>query len=107
MIILYYLVKFNKIMKKMKLTIKDTYENVVEYIYKHYDILEPTEFTFTKIVNTNAKMRRRKEFKNVYYFEKDGVIVLNNNIHKRNLFKKVCLAPLGGEVTDFEKYGID
>ncbi len=93
-------------MKELKLEIKDTYENIVEYIYNNLDITEPTKFIFTKIINTNAKMRRRKEFKNIYSFEKEGYIILNDNNHKNNLFKKVCLPSNSGYV-DFEKFGID
>lgn len=94
-------------MNEIKLEIKDTYENVVKYIYNNYDIMKPTAFLFTKIVNTNSKMRKKKEFKNVYSFETDGIIILNDNNHKKNLFKKVCMPSIGQGYVDFDKLGID
>ena len=78
-------------MKEIKLEIKGTYEEIVEFIRNNYDIVEPTKFIFTKIVETNAKMRRLSKYKNVYEFEKEGFIALNDNAHKENLFKKVCI----------------
>ena len=94
-------------MKEIKLEIKDSYENVVSYINSNFDIEEPTKFTFIKIVETNAKMRRRKEYKNVYSYEVEGTVVLNDNNHKNNLYKKVCLPVVGTRYVDFNKMGID
>ncbi len=93
-------------MKEIKLEIKGTYEEIVKYINENYDIEEQTLFTFTKIVKTNAKMRRLSQYKNVYEYETEGFIKLNDNNHKENLFRKVCLPSIGGYV-DFNKYGID
>lgn len=94
-------------MKEIKLEIKDTYENIVRHIYNNYDIVEPTKFAFTKIMNTNAKMRNKKEFKNVYSYEIEGTIILNDNTHKRNIFKKVCLPKIGQDNINFDSLGID
>lgn len=93
-------------MKEIKLEIKDTYENVVEYINKNFDVTEPTIFIFTKIVKTNAKMRKCPKYNNFYEFETEGKITLNDNNHKRNLFNKVCLNG-GTRYVDFAKMGID
>jgi hypothetical protein len=76
-------------MKEINLEKKGTYEEMVEYIREQFDIQEPTIFKFTKIVETNAKMRRTKEYKNIYKYETEGFIKLNDNNHKENLFKKV------------------
>lgn len=94
-------------MKEIKLEIKDTYENIVNYINSNFDIKEPTKFVFTKIVETNAKMRKRKEYKNIYSYETEGSIILNDNNHKNNLYKKVCLPNIGTKYVDFAKMGID
>ena len=94
-------------MKEIKLEIKDTYENVVEYIYNNYSIEEPTKFIFTKVVKTNSKMRRRKEYKNIYSYELEGTIILNNDNHKKNLFKKICLPVVGPQYINFDEMGID
>lgn len=96
-------------MKEIKLENKGTYEEIVEFIYKNYDIVEPTKFVFTKVVETNAKMRRRKEYKNIYKYEVEGQIILNNNNHKENLFRKVCISQVkyGYTAEDFERNGID
>lgn len=93
-------------MKEIKLEIKDTYNNVVEFISRNFNITEPTKFTFTKVVETNAKMRRRAAYKNVYSYETESCIILNDNNHKDNLYKKVCLTG-GTQYVDFAKMGID
>ena len=56
-------------MKEIKLEKKGTYEEMVRFIYKNYEITEPTKFIFTKVVETNAKMKRRTKNKNVYKSE--------------------------------------
>lgn len=96
-------------MKIIKLEFKKTYEEMVEYIHDNYDIEEPTTFEFTKIVKTNAKMRRLAKFKGVYEYETLGIINLNDNKHKENLFKKVCLPSFGGSYTQnyMSSMGID
>ena len=94
-------------MKEIKLDIKGTYEEIVEFIRDNFNIQEPTTFTFAKIVKTNAKQRKLKQFKNVYEYETEGIIKLNDNNHKENLFKKVCLTKVGQGYVNFEKYGID
>lgn len=93
-------------MKEIRLESKGTYEEIVEYIYQNYDITEPTKFTFTKVVRTNAKQRRRKEFKDVYQYEEEGTILLNDNNHKKNLLNKV-IGCVGSSYVDFNKWGID
>ena len=93
-------------MRQIELEKKGKYEEMVEYIYNNYDIDEETNFNFTRIVETNAKMRRRKEFKNVYSYEVECTIHLNNNEHKKNLFKKVCM-PERTYKPDFDRLGID
>lgn len=55
-------------MKIIKLEFKKTYEEMVEYIHDNYDIEEPTTFEFTKIVKTNAKMRRLAKYARLYVF---------------------------------------
>ena len=101
--------KEEKNMKEIKLEMKGKYEDVVEYINKNIEIEEPTTFLFTKIVETNAKMRRRKEYKNIYSYEVEGKITLNDNNHKNNLYRKVCLPTPKYSYTaeDFAMYGID
>lgn len=94
-------------MKEIKLENKGTYEEMVEYIYKNYDIEEPTKFIFTKVVETNAKMRRRSKYKGVYSYETQGEIILNDNNHKKNLFNKVCIPQIGTRYVDFAAMGID
>ena len=96
-------------MKEIKLENKGTYEEMVRFIYKNYNIEEPTKFTFTKIVETNAKMRRREIYKNVYKYEVEDNIIINDNNHKENLYRKVCVPPLkfGYTAEDFIKNGID
>ena len=39
-------------MKEIKLENKGTYEEIVRFICKNYNIEEPTKFIFTKIVET-------------------------------------------------------
>ena len=94
-------------MKEIKLELKGTYEEVVEFIRDNFDIKEPTIFTFTKIMKTNAKMRKLAKYKNVYEYEVESNIKLNDNNHKENLFKKVCVGAIGQGYVDFAKYGID
>lgn len=96
-------------MKEIKLENKGTYEEIVEFIYKNYDITEPTKFVFTKVVETNAKMRRRAMYKNVYKYEVEAQITLNDNNHKENLFRKVCIPTMkfGYTTEDFRRNGID
>lgn len=95
-------------MKKIELEMKGTYDEIVEYIKNNYDIEEPTEFIFKKIVRTNAKMRRRKEYKNVYNYEVEGRITLNDNNHKMNLYKKVFFErKFSYTSSDFARNGID
>ena len=94
-------------MKEIKLEEKGTYEEVVEHIYNNYTITEPTKFSFTRIVNTNAKMRRIKKFKDVYQFEEESHIILNDDNHKKNLYRKVCIPQIGQGYVDFERMGID
>ncbi len=94
-------------MKEIKLEMKGTYEEIVEYIRDNFDITEPTTFIFTKIVKTNAKMRKLAKFKNIYEYETEGSIKLNDNSHKENLFKKTCLNQIGQSYVNFDRYGID
>lgn len=95
-------------MKEIKLEIVDTYENAVKHIYNNYEVTERTKFVYTRIVKTNAKMRRIKEFKNVYEFEEESCIILNDNKHKYNLYNKVCLPqPVGQGYVDFAAMGVD
>ena len=77
-------------MKEIKLEIKGSYKEVVEFINKNYNITEPTVFLFTQVKETNAKMRRYKEWKGIYKYEVDSHILLNDDNHKRNLYNKVC-----------------
>lgn len=94
-------------MKEIKLEKKGTYEEMVRFIYNNYDITEPTKFIFTKVVETNAKMRRRAIYKNVYKYEVEGQITLNDNNHKENLFRKICSPQIGTRYVDFAAMGID
>ena len=96
-------------MKEINLEMKMTYEDMVRYIRENYEIEEPTIFKFIKIVETNAKMRRLKKYKDIYKYETEGIIKLNYNNHKENLFKKVCLpkASYGFTKEDFERLGVD
>lgn len=54
-------------------------------------------------------MRRLKKYKDIYKYETEGIIKLNDNNHKENLFKKVCLpkARYGFTKEDFERLGVD
>ena len=54
-------------------------------------------------------MRRLAKFKGVYEYETLGIINLNDNKHKENLFKKVCLPSFGGSYTQdyMSSMGID
>ena len=72
-----------------------------------FEAEEPTKFIFTKIVETNAKMRRRAIYKNVYKYEVEGQITLNDNNHKENLFRKICSPQIGTRYVDFAAMGID
>lgn len=94
-------------MKEIKLSKKGSYEEVVKLIYNNFTITEPTRFTFKKIVETNAKMRRYAKYKNVYEYEIESYIELNDENHKKNLYKKVCSHPIGGYTPDWNALGID
>ena len=94
-------------MKKINLDFKGEYESAVEFIRDNFTISEPTEFEFTRIFKTNAKQRKLKEFKNVYEYERPYTITLNNDDHKENLFKKVCVGTVGTKSVNFEAMGID
>lgn len=93
-------------MKEEKLNFKGSYEEAVEYIYKNIDITEPIKFEFTEVIPVNAQMRRIPQFKGMYSYEKTGYVKLNDNNHKENLYRKVCIH-LGTQHTDFAAMGID
>lgn len=94
-------------MKVVELNFRGKYEDAVEYIYKNIKIEEPTEFKFTRIIETNAKMRKRAEFKNIYKYEVEGSLKLNDNNHAKNLYNKVFYSNFGTKYEDFERLGID
>ena len=52
-------------------------------------------------------MRRRAIYKNVYKYEVEGQITLNDNNHKENLFRKICNPQIGTRYVDFASMGID
>lgn len=96
-------------MKNVVIDKKAKYEEMVEFIYNNMVIDEPTIISFTKIVETNAKQRKLAKYKGIYEYEVAGQIVLQDENHKKNLYKKVCLPQIGGGYSNgyFTRMGID